>query len=236
MKRFLLRSLNQIGWSYAYLGLLYAVYFIYWIAVPAYRQDDELSSGRYILFNVIFFYFFGQGYWYLILTSFTPVRSKTNSSDRSFFCYLCQRTIPIQDHHCFFVGRCIGEHNQRYFLLMLFHLFLAHLIGYSFVCDFLWREIGGFSLRSVFFIPFFNVAYLIGFCQSKWQAWIAFHHYLVYFDFVFIGKLLFQLIRRSRNGQTQYEEKKAIRREKQNFQQIFHCRSPFRLLLPLLPN
>lgn len=235
MKHFLLRSLNRIGWSYAYLGLLYALYFVYFIVVPVYRENDEISSRKFFVFNLIFLYFFVQGYWYLILTSFTPIRSK-QSSKRDFFCLICQKTIPIRDHHCFFVGRCIGEHNQRYFLLMLFHLFVAHLIGYAFVFKYLSIEIGGFSFRNFFKIPFFNVCYLIDFCSTKWEAFIAFHHYLVYFDLAFIGHLFVKILRRTRNGQTQYEEKKQIHRPKQNFRQIFRCRTPIRLLLPLLPN
>lgn len=237
MKINLLRSLNRLSWSYAYLGLIYALYFIYFIVVPSYQQDDDdhrrrLSSSTYTIFNVIFLYFFSQGYFNLIRTTFTRVESYSNKDkfcqicckytcERSYHCYVCQQCIPIRDHHCFFVGTCIGQHNQKYFLLMLFHLLIAHLIGYAFVAEYLWQEIGGFHFVTIPKILFFNIGYVLGFVETKWQAWICVHHYLVYFDVIFIGRLFYQILRRSLNGQTQYEEKKMIRREKQNFKQIF---------------
>ena len=251
MKHFLLRSLNRTAWIYPYLGLLYALYFIYFIAVPAYSSRGQLVRLNYQIFNVIFFFFFAQGYLYLICTRLSRIvisKLKTSSNDRycnrcnsimnerTFHCYLCQRCVPVRDHHCFFVGTCIGEHNLRYFILMLFHLFCAHCVGYSFVFHFMWQEIGGFSLKNFFRILFFNVGFLFGFIESKWEAWICFHHYLVFFDFVFIGKLFYELMKRSINGQTQYEEKNSIIREKRTVEQIFGCSNRLRLLFPIIPS
>ncbi|CAF1011429.1 unnamed protein product [Adineta steineri] len=122
--------------------------------------------------------------------------------ERSHHCYICQQCIPIQDHHCFFLGTCIGRHNQKYFLLMLFHLLCAHFIGYAFVCNFLWNEMGGYHFVTIFKILFFNIGYVLGFVETKWQAFIGVHHYLVYFDIVFISRLFYQMINRSLNGQT----------------------------------
>jgi hypothetical protein len=234
MKIFLLRIFNRITWCYAYLGLIYALYFIYFIVVPSYRQQNRLSNTMYLFFNVIFLYFFLQGYINLILIRFSSIsfcdKEKTDryckfcldyTRERSHHCYLCQTCIPIQDHHCFFVGTCIGKHNQKYFLLMLFHLLCAHFIGYIFVYDYLWNEIGGLKFLTIFKILFFNIGYVIGFVKTKWQAFICFHHYLVYFDIIFISKLFYQIMKRSLNGQTQYEEKKMIFRNKQSFSQIF---------------
>lgn len=228
MKQFLLRSLNRISWCYAYLGLIYALYFIYFIVVPTY----ELSNSRYLSFNIIFLYFFCQAYFNLIRTTFSSISLDTKpiqycqlclnySPERSHHCSLCNKCIPIHDHHCFFVGTCIGKHNLKYFLLFLFHLIIAHFIGYTFVSNYLWNEVGGFKLMSIFRILFFNIGYVIGFVETKWQAFIGFHHYLVYFDIIFMSKLFYQVMKRSLNGQTQYEEKKMISRNKQTFSQIF---------------
>ncbi len=221
MNIFLLRSLNRIGSCYAYLGLIYALYFIYFIVVPTYREQNSLSNSRYFIFNIIFSYFFSQGYVNLILTRFTSISLDNQFRERSHYCKLCEYSIPIQDHHCFFVGTCIGQHNQRYFLLMLFHLLCAHLIGYLFVWNYLWNEVGGLHWITIPKILFFNIGYLIGFVETKWQAFICLHHYLAYFDFVFISKLFYQVMKRTLNGQTQYEEKKMIERKKQTFSQIF---------------
>lgn len=232
MKHFLLRSLNQTTWCYAYIGLLYALYFVYFVVVPAYRERHQLSDFNYVCFNIVFLYFFGQGYLNLIRTTFTPTE-KASTVDRSHHCRLCARSIPVHDHHCFFVGVCIGQHNQRYFLLMLFHLLCAHFVGYAFVCDYLWREVGGYHLITVPKILFFNIGYVVGFVETKWQAFIAFHHYLVYFDVVFIGKLFYQVLRRALNGQTEYEEKKGIVRPRHTLAQIFGS-NPWSLIFPIL--
>lgn len=235
MKKFLLRLLNSTAWFYAYIGLLYALYFIYFIVVPSYRKQDELSNSTYLIFNIIFLYFFSQGYINLILTRFSLISWSNEEiltekycykclhyiQERSHHCHLCQSCIPIHDHHCFFIGKCIGKHNQRHFLLMLFYLFCAHLIGYAFTCKYLWNEIGGFHIVTIFKVFFFNIGYLIGFVKTKWEAFICLHHYLAYFDIVFIGTLFYQVMKRSLNGQTYYEEKNMIYRKKQSFSQIF---------------
>ena len=234
MTRFFLRFLNQIGWCYAYVGLIYALYFIYFIVVPFYQENYRLSDRNYQMFNIIFLYFFVQSYINLLLIRLTPIAYCDNeqidryckicfkySQARSYHCRLCQTCIPIQDHHCFFVGICIGKHNEKYFLLMLFHLLCAHIIGYIFVYDYLWNEIGGLKFVSILKILFFNIGYVIGFVETKWEAFICLHHYLAYFDIIFISKLFYQMIRRSFNGQTEYEEKKMIVRNKRNFTQIF---------------
>ena len=231
-KVYLLRSLNCLSWSYAYLGLIYALYFIYFIVVPSYKNDNRLSLPMYIVFNLSFLYFFSQGYFNLIRTTFTRVKLNSNKDkfcqicckylcERSYHCYVCQQCILQRDHHCFFVSTCIGKHNQKYFILMLGHLIISHLIGYAFVAEFLWQEVGGLRLISIPKVLFFNIGYILGFVETKWQAWICLHHYLVYFDVAFISRLFYQIMRRSLNGQTQYEERKMIRKNKQNFKQIF---------------
>jgi len=166
-KRTLLHYLNRISWFYAYVGLLYALYFIYFIVIPAYNKQYYQSN---IVFHIVFLYFFFQGYFNLILTTFSSSSSSSLSNEeidryccqclkyareRSYHCRLCQYCVPRQDHHCFFVGTCIGEHNQRYFILMLAHLLCAHILGYWFVCEYLWSEVGGFSILTIIKIIFF---------------------------------------------------------------------------------
>ncbi|XP_072030314.1 palmitoyltransferase ZDHHC22-like [Amphiura filiformis] len=49
-------------------------------------------------------------------------KSKLSNTDtltkpwRAYDCILCRSCILKRDHHCFFVGSCIGYHNQKYFI------------------------------------------------------------------------------------------------------------------------
>ncbi|PAA53066.1 hypothetical protein BOX15_Mlig026143g2, partial [Macrostomum lignano] len=44
---------------------------------------------------------------------------------RTHHCPLCDICVFKRDHHCFFSGTCIGEGNERFFLVFLFYAVLA---------------------------------------------------------------------------------------------------------------
>ena len=43
---------------------------------------------------------------------------------RAHHCKRCDKCILKRDHHCFVVGTCIGFYNQRYFVVLAFHVFI----------------------------------------------------------------------------------------------------------------
>lgn len=74
----------------------------------------------------------GTNTWHFCATCETLV------PPRSWHCRTCRTCILKRDHHCIFTGSCIGHKNHRFFMGILFYLFVATVYSSVYNNYFIW--------------------------------------------------------------------------------------------------
>lgn len=91
--------------------------------------------------------------------------------DRAHHCSVCQRCIRKMDHHCPWINNCVGENNQKFFVLFTmyiclisFHALYMSIIHFVSCLGKEWKSCSGFSppATTVFLIFLIFEALLFG--------------------------------------------------------------------------
>lgn len=64
---------------------------------------------------------------------------------RSSHCWICNLCVIRRDHHCTFVGNCVGHKNQKYFFSLLFYLTIGAIYCNFLNVDYTLDVLGGLT-------------------------------------------------------------------------------------------
>ena len=119
---------------------IFALFLNYFILMPCYSDRNSLLSILYIIITFITFL-----YYFVMFFSNPGYKDNSDSNysnllevledkkdvikycpitfilleDNSRYCLICQKYIKGFNHHCYWVGNCIGENNFNKFILFL---------------------------------------------------------------------------------------------------------------------
>ncbi|XP_013784271.1 probable palmitoyltransferase ZDHHC24 [Limulus polyphemus] len=162
-----------------------------------------------------------------------------NSPPRSYHCPICNECILKRDHHCMFVGCCVGYHNQRYYLLTILYIWIGAIYGVSYQWDYCFQHLGGLRPGSVLILIAPHFAWVFG-AVSSFGFLVAVLHTLGIVVLVVTSYLLLIQLLVILYGQTQYERKHNIESYnlgfKCNLLDVLGTRWYFVWLFPWIPS
>ena len=78
--------------------------------------------------------------------------------------FSCRKCISILDHHCFFLGRCVGRENLKFFILFCFYASFGTGYGLWHVMQVNWlgngfftQEIGWYLILNIYTIKSYTI-------------------------------------------------------------------------------
>ena len=106
---------------------------------------------------------------------FIVISSQFNITfSRSWHCNICNICILKREHHCMFVGYCVGHRNHRYFCLFLFYMWLSVIYCSYFNSSFLIPQLSEASWSQILRFIFPMVMLITGLDASWLQVYIFF--------------------------------------------------------------
>ena len=134
------------------------MFFIFFILMPYF--DNTLFSISYLIISFIIFCLYiplsisnpgimiNNEYTDLLdiiekgeeVDNFCP-QCLVKQEYRSKHCLICQKCISEFDHHCFWVGNCVGKNNYILFFIFLIYVNLNTLFNFGIICYYLTNEV-----------------------------------------------------------------------------------------------
>ncbi|XP_065648455.1 probable palmitoyltransferase ZDHHC24 [Hydra vulgaris] len=217
---------DKLAFSFTHLGLIGIILFEFFIVLPIYHEPFttmfciQIAIGLYLAFQV-----FSNLYAMIFFNS--SIKSQTNlpsvlypdwvycnfcqlnTPPRSHHCPVCNVCVLKRDHHCIFTGNCVGFYNHRYFIMMVFHLWLGCFYCLLYNIEYYIVMLGNIGFGMLLKLLFPLLAWTFGFLNS-YQLFIAFIMGINCMAMLLFSTLVcFQIFFIS-SGQTQFECRKKI--------------------------
>ncbi|XP_078674155.1 palmitoyltransferase ZDHHC22-like [Branchiostoma floridae x Branchiostoma belcheri] len=137
---------------------------------------------------------------------------QVHTPPRTWHCSICHNCVLRRDHHCFFTASCVGHHNQRYFIVLSFHVAVGSLYTGLLNAGYLHHYYVPFSGTGVFSYLFPVAFYKL--IAGQTTGFLVFMLVMTYVAFgmsIMTGTLFGWHMLNAYNGQTSWESHNEIR-------------------------
>jgi len=162
--------------------------------------------------------------------------------ERSHHCPYCKKCVYILDHHCFFLGFCVGRTNMKYFITFCMWAAIGTAYGLYHIFDVMtfYRSISGKEAMFYFFPFTFAMWYV-----ERAADFELFYIFLLDFG---LGAMIICIFLTSMglystlNNSTPYEDRKNIKADGSdrglldNFEEVFGRHGYFHFVFPMFPS
>lgn len=179
---------DRLPFAFAMLSLPFAIAFEVLVVYPLSPEKTSFDLAVYLSLAL----FFAVNYWSNLYSTLRVDASgrqsdlpsvlkpgwsycyvcHLNAPPRAYHCNICNACILKRDSHCSFTGCCVGYYNHRSYVVCILYAFLSSILALAWHWNYIWGQLGGFSIGSVLCVLFPQFAMLFGY-MSFWQLFLS---------------------------------------------------------------